>query len=49
MHFDDIMEAVLELFPNAELGQDSDGQLTVHTDFFLSETEDDTYYPGSEA
>jgi hypothetical protein len=31
MHFDDIMNLVLEWFPNAELAEDNDGQLIIYT------------------
>lgn len=49
MHYEDICNAVNEIFPNAGWLLDDDNQLVIYTDFFLSETEDDTYYPGSEA
>ena len=49
MHYDDICESVLAVFPNAGWSLDNDGQLVIYTDFFLSETEDNTYHPGSEA
>ena len=31
MKFDDIMRKVLTMFPDAELGEDSEGQLIVYT------------------
>lgn len=31
MTFDEIMRRMLEVFPDAELGEDSDGQLVVYT------------------
>lgn len=31
MSFDDFMRLVLAQFPNAEVGQDNDGQLVVYT------------------
>ena len=31
MKFDDIMKAVLNIFPDAELGEDNDGQLVIYT------------------
>lgn len=47
MHFDDILKAVLEIFPNAELGEDNEGQLIVHTDLQPSVFDPDTYIPRS--
>lgn len=32
-HYDDIMEMMLEIFPEMELGEDNDGQLIVYTSF----------------
>jgi len=29
--FDDLMHAVLEILPNAELGEDFDGQIIIYT------------------
>ena len=40
MKFDDIMRAVLNIFPDAELGEDSDGQLIVYTGL-IGNSEDD--------
>ena len=31
MHFDDILNMILEDFPNAELAEDNDGQLVIYT------------------
>jgi hypothetical protein len=31
MHFDDIMNLILENFPNAQLAEDNDGQLIIYT------------------
>ena len=47
MHYNDILKAVLEIFPNAEAGEDNDGQLIIHTDLIASETETDIYIPRS--
>ena len=30
-HFDDIMEMMLDIFPEMELGEDNEGQLIVYT------------------
>lgn len=32
MTFDDLMRKVLTLFPDAELGEDNDGQIVIYTD-----------------
>jgi hypothetical protein len=34
MHIDDIMKQVLRLFPDAEITDDSDGQIVVHTGLY---------------
>ena len=47
MHFDDIMKAILEIFPNAELGEDNEGQLIVYTDLQPSVFDPDIYIPRS--
>ena len=31
--FDDVMEWALEMFPDATLGEDEEGQLVIYTDF----------------
>lgn len=31
IHFDDLYKLVLTLFPNAEISEEGDGELTVHT------------------
>lgn len=31
MTFDDLMRKVLKEFPNAELGEDNEGQIIIHT------------------
>jgi hypothetical protein len=41
-HFDDIMRIVLDLFPEAELDEDNDGQLIIHTDWVACSS--DGYY-----
>ena len=30
--FNDMLEIVLQYFPNAEIGEDNDGQLVIYTD-----------------
>ena len=40
MKFDDIMKAVLNIFPDAELGEDNDGQLVIYTGL-IGNSEDD--------
>ena len=40
MKFDDIMREVLNIFPDAELGEDNDGQLVIYTGL-ISNSEDD--------
>jgi hypothetical protein len=47
MQFDDIMEAVLNIFPDAELAEDLDGQLIVYTGFELASS-DDVWVPMEE-
>lgn len=32
MKYDDLMRAVLAILPNAQLGEDNDGQIVVYTD-----------------
>ena len=44
MKFDDIMRKVLTIFPDAELGEDHDGQLIVHTGL-VSKWDDDDWNP----
>ena len=44
MKFDDIMRKVLTIFPDAELGEDHDGQLIVHTGL-ISKWNDDDWKP----
>lgn len=47
MKFDDIMRKVLTIFPDAELGEDNDGQLIVHTGL-VSKWDDDDWKPFEE-
>ena len=41
-HLDDIMRTVLDLFPEAELSEDNDGQLIIYTNWVLCSS--DGYY-----
>jgi len=41
-HFDDIVRIVLDLFPDAELAEDNDGQLIIYTDWVACSS--DGYY-----
>ena len=41
-HFDDIVRIVLDLFPEAELAEDNDGQLIIYTDWVACSS--DGYY-----
>ena len=43
MHFDDIYNMILEHFPTAQLGEDLDGQLIVHTG--LESDRNDHWWP----
>ena len=40
MQFADIMQAVLAIFPDAELSEDLDGQLIIYTGFECSNSDD---------
>ena len=40
MKFDEIMRKVLTMFPDAELGEDNDGQLVIYTGL-IGNSEDD--------
>jgi len=39
MTFDEFMELVLGDFPNAEVGQDNDGQLVIYTNMTIAKVD----------
>lgn len=40
IHFNDLMKIVLDIFPNAELSEDNDGQLIIYTGLVCENSED---------
>ena len=42
--YDNLYQKVLRLFPNAQMGEDEDGQLIVYTDMMLDGNDDVVKY-----
>ena len=43
MDYDEMVKKILEIFPNAEIGEDDEGQMIVYTDLKIKENDGGRY------